>query len=109
MLFLYTYVFSFDIIMVHLMFKIRVMSIEHLKKRINKYKDTHFNHPEKRIKHYKVTSSIICMEIVAAVITGFFFGYILDLSFNTKYIFKIICLIFAFMGYFTVLYKIARN
>ena len=85
------------------------MNITHLKKRIEKYKETHISSPKKRIQHYKVTASIICMEIIAAVVVGIFIGYMLDIFFNTKYIFKIICLIFAFIGCFTVLYKLARD
>lgn len=85
------------------------MDIDHLKKRIEKYKDKNLASPKKRIKHYKVTASIICMEIIAAVVVGIFIGHMLDIFFGTKYIFKIICLIFAFIGCFTVLYKLARN
>ena len=85
------------------------MNINFLKKRIEKYKDDHLSSPKKRMKHYKVTSSIICMEIVASIITGIFIGYILDIYFNTRYIFKIVCLIFAFIGCFVVLYKLVKD
>ena len=85
------------------------MNIYHLKKRIEEYKDTHLAPPKKRIRHYKVTASIICMEIIAAVVIGFFIGHLFDVFFNTKYIFKIICLIFAFIACFTVLYRLVRD
>lgn len=85
------------------------MIIDHLKKRIEKYKNTHFVPQEKRVKHYRVTSSVICMEIVSSVVTGVFIGYMLDLFFNTRYIFKLICLVFAFVACFVVLYKLVKD
>jgi len=85
------------------------MNIRDLKSRIDKYKNNHLVSPEKRIKHYKVTSSVICMEIVASLGTGIFIGHILDRYFNTKYIFKVLCLVFAFIACFIVLYKLVKD
>lgn len=85
------------------------MIIDHLKKRIEKYKNAHLVPQEKRVSHYRVTSSVICMEIVSSVVTGVFIGYILDLFFNTRYIFKLICLVFAFVACFVVLYKLVKD
>ena len=85
------------------------MTIKHLKERIEQYKHSNLALPKKRIRHYRVTASIICMEIVAAVVTGFFIGYFLDNFFHTRYVFKIICLMFACVGSFVVLYKLVKN
>jgi F0F1-type ATP synthase assembly protein I len=85
------------------------MNIRDLKNRIDKYKNNHLVSPGKRIKHYKITSSVICMEIVASLGTGIFIGHILDRYFNTKYIFKVLCLVFAFIACFIVLYKLVKD
>ncbi|MBP9792041.1 MAG: AtpZ/AtpI family protein [Rickettsiales bacterium] len=85
------------------------MNIRDLRNRIEKYKNNHLVSQERRINHYKVSSSVICMEIVASVGTGVFIGHILDHYFNTKYIFKVVCLVFAFIACFIVLYKLVKD
>lgn len=87
----------------------KMVNINHLKERINRYKKTYLVSQQKRIKHYKVTSSIICMEIVGSVITGVFIGHLLDVYFETRYIFKVVCLIFAVIACFVVLYKLIKD
>ena len=85
------------------------MIIDHLKKRIEKYKNAHLVPQEKRVSYYKITASVICMEIVSAVITGILIGHMLDLFLNTRYIFKVVCLLFAFVACFVVLYKLVKD
>ena len=82
------------------------MNLDHLKARLEHFKKDKKTPTQQRVKHYKLTSFFVCVEIVACVLTGLFVGAVFDYWFSTKWTFKIICMLLSFLANMIVLYRI---
>ena len=60
-------------------------------------------------KNDNISASRVCIELVAAVISGIVIGAILDDFMKTKLIFKIICLLLSCVAGFYSIYKLSRQ
>ncbi len=79
-------------------------SLDQLKKKVTEIKNT--KDTKKDILRNKLPMSFrICIEIASAIIAGLIIGGLLDYTFNTKWIFKLICLVLGCIASFRVLYK----
>jgi len=75
-----------------------------LNKKIQTYKE---KHKGKELKKSKVAlgSLNVSLEIIGAIFVGLLIGFYLDKFFNTGFLFKIICLILAFVASLMNIYR----
>ena len=84
-------------------------SLDHLKARLERFKQDSSTPLRQRVKRYQLTSFAICAEIVACIVIGLFVGSFLDNWFATTWIFKISCLVLSFFANMVVLYRIMNR
>jgi ATP synthase protein I len=78
--------------------------LDQLNKKIRDYKEK--NKGKSYDKKALVTGSFnIAIEIVAAVAVGLLIGFYLDRFFDTKIVFKIVCLLLAFVASLVNIYR----
>ncbi len=82
------------------------MNLEHLRASLEHFKKDKKTPIQERVKHYKLTSFFVCVEIIACILTGILVGAVLDYWFSTKWVFKIICMVLSFLANMIVLYRI---
>jgi F0F1-type ATP synthase assembly protein I len=78
--------------------------LDQLNKKIRDYKEKH--KAKDYTKKTLVMGSLnIAIEIVAAVAVGLLIGFYLDRFFDTKIVFKIVCLLLAFVASLVNIYR----
>jgi ATP synthase protein I len=78
--------------------------LDQLNKRIKDYKEKHKTKDYTK-KTLVMGSLNIAVEIVAAVAVGLLIGFYLDRFFGTKIVFKIVCLLLAFVASLVNIYR----
>jgi F0F1-type ATP synthase assembly protein I len=78
--------------------------LEELKKKIQNYKKRHEKKTYKR-NDFHLNAFNVSLEIITAVAVGLLIGFYLDKVFELKVVFKILCLLLAFIASLVNIYR----